>query len=89
MWFKNAQLHVHETASKLRHKCPICSNEVDFQLVWNKAGPGLGIPIVSWFTDATMITTHKQYHLGCPVCGYLERINRDIAKGLIAEGEDK
>ncbi|NLX95987.1 MAG: hypothetical protein GXY83_07410 [Rhodopirellula sp.] len=88
MWFQNAKLHVHEAASKVRRNCPNCSNEVDFQLIWNKAGPGLGIPIVMWFTDAATITTHKQYHLGCPVCGYLERISRDVAKGLIAEGSD-
>jgi len=89
MWFKNAQLHVHETAATVRNKCPRCSNEVDFKLIWNKAGLGLGIPVLGWFTDKAVITTHKQYHLGCPVCGYLERIARDVAKGLIAEGKDK
>jgi len=40
------------------------------------------------FTDKTTVTTHKQYHLGCPTCGYMERISKDIAKGLIAEGAD-
>jgi predicted RNA-binding Zn-ribbon protein involved in translation (DUF1610 family) len=81
-----ATLHVDERAATVRRQCPNCSNEVDFRLVWNKAGLGLGIPVVSWFTDATTITTHKQYHLGCPVCGYLETISRDAAKGLMAEG---
>ena len=70
----------------MRAKCPNCSNEVDFQLIWCKAGPGLGIPVLMWFTDAVTITTHKRYALGCPVCGYTETITRDVAKGLIAEG---
>jgi len=89
MWFRNAQLHVNENAGKVRRKCPRCSNEVEFQLLWNKSGLEVGIPVVSWFTDATVLSTHKQYHLGCPVCGYLEEINRDVAKGLIAEGADQ
>lgn len=89
MWFQNAKVHIHETAATVRRTCPKCSNEVDFRLIWNKAGLALGVPIVSWFTDAAMISTHNHYHLGCPTCGYAERVSRDIAKGLIAEGESK
>jgi hypothetical protein len=89
VFLQNARLHVEDRAATVRRRCPNCSNEVDFLLVWNKAGLGLGIPVVMWFTDATTITTHKQYHLGCPTCGYLERISRDAAKGLIAEGRLK
>jgi len=87
MWFQNAKIHVHETAATVVRQCPNCGNSTEFKLLWNKAGLGLGVPVVSWFTDKTTITTHKQYHLGCSTCGYVERILKDDAKGLIAEGE--
>jgi predicted RNA-binding Zn-ribbon protein involved in translation (DUF1610 family) len=86
MWFKSKQLHVDEKAATVRRKCPQCSNEVDFRLVWNKAGLAIGVPVVSWFTDAAMISTHNNYHLGCPVCGYLEKITRAQAKALRSTG---
>jgi hypothetical protein len=87
MWFFKSQLHVHETAATVSKQCPNCSNITDFQLLWNKAGPSLGVPIVMLFTDKTTISTHKQYHLGCPICDYTERIDKHMARGLIAEGE--
>ncbi len=89
MWFQNARVHVHETAATVTHQCPNCSNTVEFKLLWNKASPGHDIPIVMWFTDKATITTHKQYHLGCPICGYVERIDKNVAMGLIAEVEAK
>lgn len=88
MWFQNSRLHKADDAATVSGQCPNCSNTVDFQLVWNKAGLGLGIPIVMLFTDKATITTHTQYHLGCPTCGYLERVSKDVAKGLIAEGRN-
>jgi len=87
MWFKNAQVHLHEKAATVRNTCPNCSNEVDFVLLWNKAGLGIGIPILMLFTDKAVITTHKQYHLGCPICGYKFKVEKNIAQGLIAEGK--
>lgn len=87
MWFKSAEIHVHETAATVAKQCPNCENTTDFKVLWNKAGFGLGIPVVSWFTDKTTITTHKHYHLGCPTCGYAERIEKSVALGLIAKGE--
>jgi len=88
MWFLKHRVHVAEGAATVRGPCPNCSNTVDFQLLWNKAGLGLGVPIVMLFTDKATITTHTQYHLGCPTCGHLERITKDVAKGLIAEGKN-
>jgi predicted RNA-binding Zn-ribbon protein involved in translation (DUF1610 family) len=87
MWFRSAHLHIHEQAKAVEAKCPNCNNEVRFRLLWNKAGLGLGIPVIGWFTDAAVITTHTHYHLGCPTCGYMERISADAARGLIAEGK--
>ena len=87
MWFRSAQLHVLEEANTVPARCPNCHNAVEFRVLWNKAGLGLGIPVVAWFTDAAVITTHTQYHLGCPTCGYIERISNDAARGLIAEGK--
>jgi predicted RNA-binding Zn-ribbon protein involved in translation (DUF1610 family) len=89
MWLRSAQLHIHEQAKAVEAKCPNCNNEVRFRLLWNKAGLGLGIPVIGWFTDAAVITTHTHYHLGCPTCGYMERISADAARGLIAEGKTK
>jgi predicted RNA-binding Zn-ribbon protein involved in translation (DUF1610 family) len=89
MWFRSAHLHIHEDANTVEAKCPHCSNRVHFRLLWNKAGLGLGIPVIGWFTDAAVITTHTHYHLGCPTCGYMERISADAARGLIAEGKTK
>lgn len=87
MWFMHAKIHKVDGAARVSSECPNCSNIVDFQLLWNKAGLALGIPVVSLFTDKTMISTHTQYHLGCPTCGYLERLDNHVAKGLIAEGD--
>lgn len=89
MWFRSAQLHIHEEANTVEAKCPNCHNQVGFKLLWNKAGLGLGIPVIGWFTDAAVITTHTHYHLGCPTCGYMERISADAARGLITEGKRK
>lgn len=89
MWFLNAKIHVDEHAATVNKQCPNCSNVVEFRVLWNKAGLSLGIPIVMLFTDKARISTHKHYHLGCPVCGYAERIDKNIAQGLIAEGNAK
>jgi hypothetical protein len=89
MLFRNADVHVHEDAATVKRQCPNCSNVVDFQLLWNKAGLSLGIPVVMWFTDKATIATHKQYHLGCPICRYSEQIDKNLAQGLIAEGKTK
>jgi len=89
MWIQSPKIYVHDRARRVPAECPNCSNQVAFQLLWNKAGLGLGIPIIMLFTDKARITTHKEYHLGCPVCGHKERITKDVAKGLIAEGADK
>lgn len=89
MWFLNAQIHVEDRAATVKRQCPNCSNVVEFKLLWNKAGLSLGIPIVMLFTDKARISTHTHYHLGCPVCGYTERIEKNIALGLIAEGNAK
>jgi predicted RNA-binding Zn-ribbon protein involved in translation (DUF1610 family) len=89
MWFLNAQIHIEDQAARVKRQCPNCSNVVEFQLLWNKAGLSLGIPVVMLFTDKARISTHKHFHLGCPVCGYIERIDKNIAQGLIAEGKAK
>ena len=85
MIFKGLKVHEHESGATAHLECPNCENEVDCKLVWAKAGLGIGIPVVSWFTDATTITTHKKYGLVCPTCDYTEAITKDIAKGLIAK----
>lgn len=89
MWMQNYKVHVHEQAATVRAECPNCGNEADFNLLWNKAGPGIGVPILMFFTEKAVVTTHKQYHLGCPICGYAERIKKDTAQGLICKGAER
>jgi len=85
MWLQNGSLHRHESAFPGTGECGNCGNAVEFHLIWQKAGVGLGIPILMWFTDRFTITTHRKYYLGCPVCGELEQIPKDVALGFIEE----
>jgi len=90
MFFKSGNpLHEHESGASARIQCPNCNNEGDFKLVWGKAGLGLGVPVVSWFTDALTVTTHKKWGIRCPTCNYAEEITKDVAKGLILKAEKK
>jgi len=87
MWFK-VSLHVHQTAARLKQRCPACGSVSEFVLCWHKAGPALGVPIVSWFTEKTTIALFKAYYLGCNECGALFRIDKRIADYLIAKGKE-
>lgn len=86
MWFFDGEFHVDERAAAVQRTCPNCSNDSKFQLLWSKQGLSLGIPIVMLFTDKARICTHKCYYLSCQICQYRERIDKNIALGLIAEG---
>lgn len=88
MIFKGGNpLHEHESGASVRIECPQCAQEGDFKLVWGKAGLGLGIPVVSWFTDALMVTTHKKWGIRCPSCKYAEEIEKHVAQALIKQTE--
>jgi uncharacterized C2H2 Zn-finger protein len=85
LFFRGRNRLVSDAATVLR-LCPRCSNTVEFQLVWCKSGPTIGVPIVMLFTDRASVSLFKVYFLQCPICGYQERVDKNVAKGLIAEG---
>lgn len=86
MIFKSGgRLHEHESGASAEIECPRCGRTGDFKLVWGKAGLGLGVPVVSWFTDAAMVTTHRKWGIRCPFCQYAEEIDKRLADALIEE----
>lgn len=62
-----------------------CGNVGDWELHYTKEGLGIGVPIVSMFTDKAVLAK-KTYYLLCPVCSDAEKVSRDAAEGLIAKG---
>ena len=83
MLFRSSQLHPVANAAKIRRTCANCGNEVDLGLHYVKVGPGLGIPVLMWFSDMFSVTTHKKYYLICPKCTCALEITKDLAKGLM------
>jgi len=83
MFFRRSELHPIGGSARVRRPCANCGNEVDLELHFVKAGPGLGIPVLMWFSDAFVVTTHKKYYLVCPVCTCALEVNKDLAKGLM------
>ncbi|HUT13594.1 MAG TPA: hypothetical protein VMY42_24110 [Thermoguttaceae bacterium] len=83
MLFRSGEFHRIENAQSVRRTCEHCGNDEDLQLHYVKAGPGLGVPILMFFSDRFVATTHKKYFLICPKCGCAFQINKDVAKGLM------
>jgi len=58
-----------KTTSRL---CPRCNNQVEYQLVKDSEGIGIGM----W----TLIPIVNRYALKCPICPEAEEITRGVAK---------
>ena len=86
MWFQKTKLYPVEDAATVLRTCENCSNEAEFELVWTKAGPGIGIPVAMLFTQKAVLAA-RIWAIRCPVCGYAEKIKRDVAKGLRLQGK--
>ena len=70
-----------EGATKVPLKCENCNNQVDFELHSAKSGPGLGVPIVLFFTDKYTLAK-KSYYLLCSICDNAVQLSRQQAKSL-------
>ena len=70
-----------EGATKVPLKCENCNNQVDFELYSAKSGPGLGVPIVLFFTDKYTLAK-KSYYLLCSICDDAVQLSRQQAKSL-------
>ena len=80
-----AQLHLEEKAGSITKTCANCRNTADWQLHFAKEGAGIGVPIVSMFTDKAVLA-RKKFYLVCPVCSNAESVTRDFAAGLMRKG---
>jgi hypothetical protein len=85
MLLYRAKLHRESGAATVATTCGNCGNETCFELAYAKEGLGIGIPVVSWFTDKAVLAA-KTYYLQCPICNAADKISKDAAKGLIAQG---
>jgi hypothetical protein len=70
-----------ENATRIPITCNNCNNEVEYELYSAKTGPGIGVPVVLFFTDKYTLAK-KSYFLVCPVCDFAVQIKRDQAKSL-------
>jgi len=86
MLLYKAKLHREPGAARVAATCANCGNETQFELAYAKEGIGVGVPIVSLFTDKAILAA-KTYYLQCPICNAADKISKDVAKGLIAQGE--
>lgn len=80
-----ANPHLVPEAATVSRPCLACGNVSDWQLHYTKEGFGVGVPIVSLFTDKAVLAK-KTYYLLCPVCSDADPVSRDAAEGLIAKG---
>ncbi|NQU23404.1 MAG: hypothetical protein HQ567_19155 [Candidatus Nealsonbacteria bacterium] len=83
MLFRTGKFHQVDHAQAVRRTCEHCGNETDLRLNYVKAGPGLGVPVLMFFSDKFVLSTHKKYYLVCQTCGCAHQINKDLAKGLM------
>ena len=83
MLFRSGKMHAIDNAAPVRKACQHCGNTGDLKLHYAKAGPGLGVPILMFFSDRFVATTHKNYYMVCPTCDACLQVNKDVAKGLI------
>ena len=58
-----------KTSSRM---CPRCNNQVEYQLVKDSEGIGIGM----W----TLIPIVTRYALKCPICPHAEEVSRKVAK---------
>jgi hypothetical protein len=63
--------------------CLQCNRETAHVLLWRKSGLGLGIPLISWFTDKTVISIGKKYVLECQDCLQMVQVDKAAAESLI------
>jgi len=78
-----ARLNPEPGARPVERKCANCGNLAAFELHHSKEGIGIGLPIVSMFTDKATFAK-KSYYLVCPICSDGESVSRDTAIGLKA-----
>lgn len=76
-----ANLNPEVGATSVERTCSNCGNLAPFELHYAKEGIGLGVPIVSMFTDKATLA-RKSYYLVCSICSSAESVSRDAAAGL-------
>jgi len=67
MFIYKAGLVVEQGSRTVARHCPNCNNDAEFVLCSAKTGPGIGVPIVSLFTQKAVLAK-KSYYLVCPIC---------------------
>jgi hypothetical protein len=68
-------------ATKVPTRCENCNNQVEYELYSAKTGPGLGVPVVLFFTDKYTLAK-KSYYLVCSICDNAVQLSRQQAKSL-------
>ena len=72
----------YESSRMYEQHCTPCGIISEHLLYWRKSGLGIGIPVVSWFTDKTIITISKKYALECQKCYSFVEVSKSEGKRI-------
>jgi hypothetical protein len=81
MLIYKAGLTKEKGARTVTQRCMGCGQTSEFVLCSRKTGAGIGIPVVSIFTDKAILAK-KSYALVCSLCAFSVNVERDRAAAL-------
>lgn len=67
MLFRTGRTRLVDGSDPIAKVCENCDNESEMRLHVMKHGPGIGIPILMWFSDRFVLSSKKTGYL-CPIC---------------------